>query len=944
MTADKMPLMLDDSMNVELNTVDDLFGDDVALSLPVRSQGRHLHQRLDELRSRGCCQSVAWSRTGTIATLTPDGQTLQLRFLRCNPSNGSWDLSEPTTCDLVKGSPTVPLVHLEWGATSSPDLAVVDAVGRVAIVSFPIALNHPFITRKWDADTVDDGHALVGSHWLAVAPTNQQKPYNVMYGPANKQGRSYHYESCFLHANGPSHPHSSKSALLCVTIGGMLKMYWSQNNNRTEETIMELESVNSSDELVTHAAFASEKKFLFVALATSSLRLKLLKLEIQWGGPGSSSDKPMPSTARLNPALVETHLSSASWLHGSANDANNDATMAQLSHIQVLPSLLDSAGKNTIPPVIITVRSRASADGSYGTAQSIIDRWEVVEQRQNLHSAFEQLGGRRNSVSSDIPSSTKLKKLDSVVINKVVIGFQAIQFNKVMLLTMSDGSVEFRDRVTFEEVYAGEDLNKIMNLRQVGWAFTDNGPCQQVAFSPTYCSMVQLGDDGKVKWSKLHYPAGDIGNSMHEAGLAVMVSSSMWYMSSYDDMLAIVQPFTSKKRFTQDWISEIIRILRLQVDYSEEMHHDSLMRNAPLQSCLSIMHSLGFRGEARRRSFQSKFATVDINIRNVVILITLASNTPMNVREKMSPLDEHEVVDALTGCARWSLELLSWLTDSLFELMNNEEFTSKLVPQRFSEITAYLHERNNVALHLLLSSCSRSFLSALCRRIAHLEALSNKIIDFYRKQTAEPAAGGKLPNPQLRMAYEKMHQVTTSSLVSATEFEKLLNVLGSDIRQAYQQFLPNLVKQGANAPQGKQIDVAIKTTQVQFEISIFLGSSPPLPFLPVIKKLFSKGLPALRDQTDPAQLFFADFGLLEIQDDDYSLGARRASGTYVDLFKRVELRQSSTGPQWRRCARCASVMEDVFGSKPGFTFVLSQQRKCSCGGQWALLPKGKLLL
>jgi len=185
----------------------------------------------------------------------------------------------------------------------------------------------------------------------------------------------------------------------------------------------------------------------------------------------------MPSTARLNPALVETHLSSASWLHGSANDANNDATMAQLSHIQVLPSLLDSAGKNTIPPVIITVRSRASADGSYGTAQSIIDRWEVVEQRQNLHSAFEQLGGRRNSVSSDIPSSTKLKKLDSVVINKVVIGFQAIQFNKVMLLTMSDGSVEFRDRVTFEEVYAGEDLNKIMNLRQVGWAFTDNGPC-----------------------------------------------------------------------------------------------------------------------------------------------------------------------------------------------------------------------------------------------------------------------------------------------------------------------------------------------------------------------------------------------------------------------------------------------------------------------------------
>lgn len=31
------------------------------------------------------------------------------------------------------------------------------------------------------------------------------------------------------------------------------------------------------------------------------------------------------------------------------------------------------------------------------------------------------------------------------------------------------------------------------------------------------------------------------------AGLAVTAASSMWYQSNYDDMLAIVQPFTSKK-------------------------------------------------------------------------------------------------------------------------------------------------------------------------------------------------------------------------------------------------------------------------------------------------------------------------------------------------------------------------------------------------------------
>lgn len=56
MTANKMPLILDNTMPVDLNAVDDLFGDDVPLSLPVRSQGKQLQQRLDELRNRGCCQ------------------------------------------------------------------------------------------------------------------------------------------------------------------------------------------------------------------------------------------------------------------------------------------------------------------------------------------------------------------------------------------------------------------------------------------------------------------------------------------------------------------------------------------------------------------------------------------------------------------------------------------------------------------------------------------------------------------------------------------------------------------------------------------------------------------------------------------------------------------------------------------------------------------------
>lgn len=46
------------------------------------------------------------------------------------------------------------------------------------------------------------------------------------------------------------------------------------------------------------------------------------------------------------------------------------------------------------------------------------------------------------------------------------------------------------------------------------------------------------------------------------------------------------------------------------------------------------------RGELQPRSFGGKFAMLALNIRNIVILITIANNTPMNMRDKFNPLDE----------------------------------------------------------------------------------------------------------------------------------------------------------------------------------------------------------------------------------------------------------------------------------------------------------------
>lgn len=47
---------------------------------------------------------------------------------------------------------------------------------------------------------------------------------------------------------------------MCVTTNGSLKLFFTQNNARLEETAIELESVTSSDDLITHASLCSDKR------------------------------------------------------------------------------------------------------------------------------------------------------------------------------------------------------------------------------------------------------------------------------------------------------------------------------------------------------------------------------------------------------------------------------------------------------------------------------------------------------------------------------------------------------------------------------------------------------------------------------------------------------------------------------------------------------------
>lgn len=252
---------------------------------------------------------------------------------------------------------------------------------------------------------------------------------------------------------------------------------------------------------------------MYIALATASQQLRLVRVSINWGLPPADQKMP-PGGQPLNPTMHAKYLAISSWMPCGPSTSPTDVAMTQLSHIELLPSVIDTGGNQLAPIKVVIVRSYLpTANSPYSEHQSIIDMWDLVyEPVPALHPAFEQIGGRRNStagtpdkvsmagfssyrlsITDKSKDLNKLKKSDPITVEKIVIGIQPIQFGKAICFLYSDGSIEYRDRITMQETYNEQTLDKIMILNQAGYTFNEPAPCMAratfvlVIFANTPC-------------------------------------------------------------------------------------------------------------------------------------------------------------------------------------------------------------------------------------------------------------------------------------------------------------------------------------------------------------------------------------------------------------------------------------------------------------------------
>ncbi|KAF2182172.1 hypothetical protein K469DRAFT_669982 [Zopfia rhizophila CBS 207.26] len=956
-----MPLIMDGQhYNVD---VDDLFGDSEQVSIPTIAQPpiKGLARRLDELHASGCCQKIAWSKSGCVAYITSDGDGISLRVFSRDASSGKWALGKDTSLDIPHRHGGLPLVHISWSHLGN-DLAVMDAAGRVLIFSCAMVLDRMATTRAHVVDPEHEMDAVVGMHWLAILPYEQK---NHIAWSATCKADNWNFRITSHVFNDAHHPLDGKASLIFLKRNGELKLRFQQPDNSWYEASAMLGPQLSTREPFSHAAFASNNDNTLLLAAYDVVgRLHLFRVEVKWNVPPQKQGQPPKSFSP--PSLEVTHIGcedncypTTSTANGDLNGGSGDVRIpVQLTHLNFLPITPDQTDGTlpTIQAIFSTPPNIVSLDQTQPQQNplSIIVRWEVRHTQQNqLHSSLDKVTSKRKSVSAVPPRDLfLLKRLPDIPMHSVILSFFSLWYHMVLAFCHSDGTIEFRKRATMESIMMDDSTETVTSLSQAGFAFSSLDPCLDVSLSPNYCMAVGMQYDGSIKLKSMEYLHGSISDGddpKHSAALAALVlqsaSAANQYFSS-DDIFSMMGELSQRRK--REFVQLMFQGLSVNIDCGvEDNNNNSLMllgRSPFFVKTLSAAHLLGLQGSVTR-TVSSKIAWSILNIKYVTQILTTIAR--MHGQIDKNPL-RPEVVPQFVGICRWIINFMVYMVDELISLGN----ALKDVPQSSFDrptLEAKIQELNSPAISIILSSFPRSM----------IKLWGNNLI--WVSKTAFTYTNSS-PSPEIRRVYAPLHQAITECPFDWRLFDNLISEAQLLVRGSYR-------RASMNEQQRNEV-----------EKDLVLGSVHEV-LVPVARRLlgdhlFQPGF--LLDRLDPAKVMFFDTTWLGLTT---SRHADRWFETHVvDVCQKMIIRgtgaqshataasSSSSGrersdsaagstsggeekkekkkPQLRRCTRCSAYMEDVTTGMSGYaqhhvSWLMGVAKHCVCGNSWVLAPEKK---
>ncbi|KAE8549529.1 hypothetical protein EYB25_008051 [Talaromyces marneffei] len=907
--------------------VDDLFGDpnSLDLGLPTAQPTKGLAQRLDEMRLLGCCRKIAWSRLGCIAYISQDGLQVIVRHLACSPTDGKWALTEEypqnQIAQLHLGQQ---LLHLCWNETGS-DLAVLDASGRISILSIPAALNNLGISRQTVVDPPDDGAQVVGMMWM-----NSNRAVHAFHQAAKVNGR-WNYSPYRRKPIGPFHP-AGKPALICFTRNGIMRLLYQNPDQRWVEVSAELKTTNQSDRILTHAACLPSPNGILVATHSLSERLSLYRVQIMWNPPqwdqaqqrqaSGVTPFPVPSIRIIN-CKTETPGRVFSFNKDQTDDlqniAPNQSFLYQLTNLELVSGQFDNTGATTSPPCILAVYSSPYNSAAHDPQQqeppaSVMVRWQLETSTLNLHPIFEESLSKKTNGQQR--TKLEIRRMEDIHFDKHVVSIDQIEFGCVLAITHDDSSVSFFDPKSMSQFTEGGDINAVTSIAQAGFRFPSDTPGLNICFSPNSCLAVVLDTDWQAQLRISDYnfePEGDLHDGKNSIGivaLALTFSRGCAIEYNTDDLIMTISRHLSTDA-QNVFVNEVYRALPINCNFS--MEQDKPMQHPYVPRCLSLQAALGFQNFQTPRGLPSSVPWAVLHLRHASLLFAFFFQYSKQPKENET-LD-HDVLQMVYGNTKWALDFTQYLLNDLFSLA--KEFEPILDDQE--ALAQKVKTTSSLSLTLVLASMSRAFLHLVCRGLRGVHTSS----------IASPFAGDG-------RAYSKeLYALIDSAPVRFNVYEKFLNSVESAIKNAYQR-----------AGFG---DDERRTP----EKDILVNSRIPAVMIPVIVSLFKQTIPAIRTEVDRMSIYLTDYSWLGFCHDRRTEHYRQTR--QVDIVKKVPLRgfdlsngiiepnvtsngNKAGSSSRRRCVRCCEITGDPSSPRSMLYFQLTLRlqliRNCLCGGMW----------
>ena len=849
-----------------------------------------------------------------MAYIGPDGRSVHLRiFCRgADTDTEEWDLGEETSLP-INLSPEAPhLVHLSWN-NSGTFLAVFDACGRIALYANAGAFGRMQLLRNCEQDDEDDSGRIVAAYWF---PIIVMKGMTMYVRSATRNAEAWSYQTDYDRMPGPCHPVETRSALICLTMSGKVRLLYDAGPNFAERTL-DLGIAKSCDDLLTHASFAPDKdgKLLLVTYNISR-QLQLFGMRINWNEKKQNL-RGQQVTTGVDPVIEASTLHtvpSFTPLQSSIDQSDltsmtewDDMPIAQLTHLQLFPASFDKNWEERICPLLVAVfshiRNAAHPSHTHREDFSVISHWELHTLRSTLHPTFNELNSKANPAKPE-SSVTRIafRQRPNVISTCHILAMNPLQSNSLLAVSSSDGLIVVRDRVTMDALLPQVGAEQVSNLTQAGFSFpTSNehlGLC--FAFSTNGCIAVAMDSEGKVKLRRMEVMTDWSDDSQPEQpiiALTSLYSIACFHSWSNDDVLATV-PRNTKQEHIDMFLRNVYTPLNLSVDYAtNESQKDTvnLFRFTTFARCLSAQNVLAnFRQPRSGSALSKKIAWAILNIRGIAVTLGITIKNERNP----SPVDPN-VINLISGITKWQLDIVSFIMDELLTL------SDALRGSEINKATIYreIQKMNTPALHLVFQSIPRMLLRFNNQYLLLTFGNAHK-------------TGAQIQDSADRRAIGEHLELMNEAPVKLHHFKRMIDEAETMIKRTYDSF-------GDEA-------------RTEAEKTMLVSGALPDALIPAVQHFLTHTIEAFRAETDPAKIFFHDVRWLGLTDD-------QASKTFLKEQKFDVYTKKAIEPKARlkRCTRCRSLMDDTPNRTkvPLPTSLTLLDKLCICASNWMAGPE-----